>query len=301
MRRMESADVTDCLPGGEGSRLAWHALVEHQARLRSVVARLRAARPGDVHDARVAARRLRSLLATYRPLFDQRKSQRLRRRLRDFARALSGPREADVRRGLLLAVAGRPPAVAVADAQCLRAALRRDCVESRRAMREAMDSEAWAESVEILCDEQALAALRLRADVDLAELLEFVDRPWREANSLLADHPGGAAQLHRLRLALKRCRYALESVSSLQPVRAGRVIDRLRSAQDGLGEHLDAIAARKWLKANEVTLGGPLVRRLDREIKALERELKAEALARAAEPMPAYAKWSKALRSLRTP
>ncbi len=300
MRREESADVTGCSPGGEGSRLAWQALVEHQARLRSVVARLRAARPGDVHDARVAARRLRSLLATYRPLFDQRKSQRLRRRLRDFARVLSGPREADVRRGLLLAVAGRRPAIAVADAQCLRAALRRDSVESRRAMREALDSEDWAESVAFLCDEQTLAALRVRADVDLVELLELVDAPWRDAGRLLAERAGRFAELHRLRLTLKRCRYALESVSGLQASEAGRVMDRLRSAQDSLGEYLDAAAARIWLRANEAALGRPLARRLDHELKARGKELRSEALRRAADVMPAYDRWRMALTGLRT-
>jgi CHAD domain-containing protein len=79
------------------------------------------------------------------------------------------------------------------------------------------------------------------------------------------------------------------------------VIDRLRSAQDSLGEHLDAVAARKWLKANEVTMGRSLVRQLDRELKALEKERKAEALRRSAEVMPAYAKWRVALQGLRTP
>ncbi len=287
--------MTECSPAGEGSQLAWQALVEHQARLRSIVARLGAARSGDVHDARVAARRLRSLLATYRPLFDQRRSQRLRRRLKELARVLTGPREADVRRGLLLAVAGRLPAVAGEDAGRLRVSLRKDCAESRRAMREALGGAGWAESVEILSDERTLAELRLRVDVGLAELLELVDGPWRVADGLLAAHRGGAAKLHRLRLALKRCRYALESVSSLQPARAGRVLDRLRSVQDSLGEYLDAVAARKWLQENEAALGRPLVRLLDREIKVREKERKAEALRKASRLMPAYEKWRMAL------
>ncbi len=295
MRRLPPADVTDRGPCSEGSRLVWQALAVHQARLRSVVARLHAGRPGDVHDARVAARRLRALLATFRPVFDQRRSRQLRRGLKDLARELSVPREADVRRGLLLAAARRAPAADVAEDRCLRATLRRDCSESRRVLRETLGSADWAESVDRLCDERALSALRLRPDVDLAELLDLVDGPWRVAGRLLAGRPRGEAGLHRLRLALKRCRYALESVAGLQSGAAGKVMCRLRSAQDSLGEHLDAVAARKWLNANSATLGRPPVRRLDRELKAGAKELKQEALRRAAELMPAYANWRMAL------
>ena len=143
--------------------------------------------------------------------------------------------------------------------------------------------------------------MRLRPDVGLAELVEMVDQPWRDAGKLLASRPAGRAKLHRLRLALKRCRYALESVSSLQPGRAGRVLDRLRSVQDGLGEYLDAGAARKWLESNEATLGRALVRGLENELKALEKKLKADAFRRAAGLMPDYEKWRAALRGLRKP
>lgn len=301
MRRAVPVEVADCVPGGEGSRLVWESLVEQQDRLRAAIAKLRAARPGDVHDARVAARRLRALLATYRPLFDRRRAERLRRGLRDFARGLSGPREADVRRDLLVAVAERVPGLAAADTRCLRSALRRDCAESRRAMRELLGKEDWAESAGILSDPRTLAALRLRSAVELPELMELVDQPWREAGNRLAAGPGSPAELHRLRLILKRCRYALESVSSLQPGRAERVVDRLRSVQDSLGEYLDAVAAREWLEANEAMLGHRLVRRLDDELKALEKKLRAQARRRVAGLVPAYLKWGMALRGLRAP
>jgi len=301
MRRAVSVEVAHCALDGEGSQLVWQSLVEQQDRLRAAIAKLRAARPGDVHDARVAARRLRALLATYRPLFDRRRAQRLRRGLRDFASGLSGPRDADVRRDLLLEVTARVPRLAVADTRSLRAALRRDCAESRRAMRVLLGEEDWAGSAGILADRRTLAALRLRPDVGLPELLGLVDQPWRDAGKRLAARRGGTAELHRLRLILKRCRYAVESVSSLQPGRAGRVIDRLRSVQDSLGKYLDAVAARKWLKGNEAMLGRRLVRQLDDELKALEKKLKAQTRRQVAGLVPAYAKWGIALRGLRTP
>jgi CHAD domain-containing protein len=277
----------------------WAALVEQQVRLRSTAARLHAGRATDVHDARVAARRLRSLLATCRPLLDECRSRRLRRRLRDFARALNEVREADVMRDMLLALAEQQPAIAAADAGRLRSMLRRSCAESRRSLRREMASKDWASSVEALGDERALAALRLRHDAGFREVLELVDRPWRTAEKRLVPPPRGAAELHRLRLLLKRCRYALESVSSLQPVQAEQALARLRSAQDRLGEHRDAVQARKWLRANEERLGRPLARRMDRMLRRREKTLGSEAVERAARVLPAYAAWRRAALAFR--
>ena len=290
---------TDRAVVADGSQRVCAALVEQQARLKSTMARLPAARALDVHDARVAARRLRSLLTTYRPLLDERRSRRLRRRLRKVARSLSTVREADVRRDMLIGLAKLEPALPAADLGHLRAALRASCAEARRVLRREIASKAWLSSVAALGDERTLSALAVRGDVSLARVLELVDRPWRDVEELLATPPKGAAQLHRLRLALKRGRYALESVSSLQPERAGQVLARLRSAQDRLGEYCDAAQAREWVTANEQRLGRPLARRLDRTLRGHQKALGAEAVERAAEVLPAYSAWRKASRSLR--
>jgi len=294
MRRPRTAAGTERADVADGSPRVWAALVEQQVRLLSTVARLHAGRATDVHDARVAARRLRSLLATYRPLLDERRSRRLGRRLREFARALNEVREADVRRDMLLALAKLEPALADEEAGRLRSMLRRSCAESRRSLRREIASKDWASSVEALGDERALAALRLRQDAGLREVLELVDRPWRDAEERLARPPRGADELHRLRLVLKRCRYALESVSSLQPVQAEQVLARLRSAQDRLGEHRDAVQARKWVRENEERLGRPLARRMDRMLRRREKTLGSEAVERAARVLPAYAAWRRA-------
>lgn len=276
------------------------ALEEQRARLKTVAARLHAARAVDIHDARVAARRLRSLLATYRPLLDERRSRRLRRRLRAFARALSAVREADVRRDTLLALAKLEPPLAAADASRLRAALRRSCAGVRQSLRREISSRDWATAVEAICDERSLSAMLPRQDAGLAEVLELVDRPWREAGTMLLRTSRRAAELHRLRLVLKRCRYALESIASVEPGRAEETLRRLRSAQDRLGEHRDASQAREWLRANEERLGRSLARRLDRELRRCERALAVEAVAKGARVLPAYAAWRSATRALRT-
>jgi len=299
MRRPRTAAATDRAVVADGSRRVWVALVEQQARLKAAMARLPAARAADVHDARVAARRLRSLLKTYRPLLDERGSRRLRRRLRQVARSLSPVREADVRREMLLALAKLEPAVPAADLGRLRKALRESHAEARRSLLREVASKDWASSVAELGDERTLSALAVRGDAGLARVLELVDRPWRDVEKFLARPPKGAAPLHRLRLALKRGRYALESVSSFQPERAGQVLIRLRSAQDRLGEYCDAAQAREWVAANEERLGRPLARRLGRTLGGHQQALGAEALERAAEVLPTYSAWRKASRTLR--
>jgi CHAD domain-containing protein len=297
--RAAAAPVQDAI--AEGSRLAWAALVEQQSRLRSTAARLEAASVADIHDARVAARRLRSLLATFGPLLEERGSRRLRRRLRDFAGALSGVREADVRRNLLLALIRGNASFATTDARHLRACLRQACAEARQALGREIAAEDWVELVEALGDERTLATATARHDAGLGELLELVDRPWREAGILLARPPRGAKRLHRLRLVLKRCRYALESVSSVEPAQAEATLRRLRSAQNHLGDHQDAVQAREWIKVSDEQLGRPVASGLDGLLRAREKALAVEAVARASRVMPAYAAWRMATRELRTP
>lgn len=300
MRRSRAAPATDHAEFADGTGRVRAALSEQQARLRSTSARLHAARAVDIHDARVAARRLRSLLATYRPLLDERRTRRLRRRLRAFARALSEVREADVRRDMLLALTMLEPALASADIRSLRATLRQSCSKSRRSLRRKVSSQAWASSVRKLGAEGTRLALGARRGAGLADVLKLVDRPWRDAAELLERPPRSAAQLHRLRLALKHCRYALESVSSLKATEAERVLDRLRSVQDSLGEHRDAVQARQWVRTQEARLGQAFARRLDRMLRRHERTLRAQAVERAARVLPAYAAWRRATRGLRT-
>jgi CHAD domain-containing protein len=299
MQRPRATPVTALADRAEGSRLVWQALAGQQARLMASAARLKAARAGDVHDARVAARRLRSLLATYRPLLDLRSSRRLRRRLKDFARALTEAREAEVRQDLLLGMVLGEPVTAATDAARLRAMLRACCAKSKRALRETIAAAAWSAAVDVLGDARMLETLCIRRYARLDDVLELVDRPWRDVVELLAGRPTGAAKLHRLRLAFKRCRYALESVAGLRPEQAEQVLDRLRLTQDSLGAHRDAAQARDWVRDNAKRLGRPLARRLDRELKKRGTDLATEAVDLAFSVLPAYAAWRRATADLR--
>jgi CHAD domain-containing protein len=283
----------------EGSQRVLVALEERQASLRSAAARMDAGRSSDVHQARVAARRLRSLLATFRPMLEVGGSRRMRHRLREFARELSDVRESDVRRTLLVAVAQAHPAVSPPELSRLRALLSASCAEARRELRRRIAGTDWVELVETVGDESAMAALVSRRDAGLGDLLVLVDRPWHRAAKLLRREPAEAAELHALRIAFKRCRYALEAVSRLQPIHAERTLRRLRAMQDLLGGERDALQACDWIDANAEPLGRALAGRLRRRLRARERMLGADAVVRAAKVMAAHAQWRRATGPLR--
>jgi CHAD domain-containing protein len=87
----------------------------------------------------------------------------------------------------------------------------------------------------------------LRA-VPSSAVLRRVRRTWRRAHE-----PGNWSSstdeaLHKLRICLKNCRYALEIVSDVSPRNAARLQRNLRQAQQILGDRRDVVAAVEWVK-----------------------------------------------------
>jgi CHAD domain-containing protein len=283
----------------EGSERVVSALREQQRQLGAAIARLGSADATDVHHGRVAARRMRSLLKTIRPLLDRRRARLLRADLRSFARTLSAVRESDVRRDLLVGLARRDPAVAPMDFQRLSVRLEDRCLEARAVLRRHLVEPGWPALCAALTGERIVDELGVRADADLAEVLRLIGKIWRKAVRLLVHEPRSAVELHRLRLALKHCRYALEVVADLRPKPAARLLLRLRSVQDGLGEHRDALLAIDWVRANERLLGKRLTSRLVPLLARHERKLHKRAARRVARLLPAYRQWRVATRALR--
>jgi CHAD domain-containing protein len=61
------------------------------------------------------------------------------------------------------------------------------------------------------------------------------------------DEPSSAA-LHKLRIRVKRARYAAELSAGQSGRRARRFVDRAKKLQDTLGEHQDAIVAEQTIR-----------------------------------------------------
>src|SRR5512137_967481 len=118
------------LPAPGSARLE-EAIREQQRLLAAAAAALETAGVEDVHRGRVAARRLRSILKTFRPLLEPRRDRLYRADLRSFAQALGAVREADVRRELLVELARADAAITPADRRRLGVLLDDQRITSR--------------------------------------------------------------------------------------------------------------------------------------------------------------------------
>ena len=294
-------NATDFAGLGAGSRHVADALARQQQRLAEIIPRLAEIRPEDVHDGRVAARRLRSLLKTYRPMLDQRRARLYRLDLRSFARALGAVREADVLAELVVNVANGDAAVRpTARARVSRLA-ERERAAARAALAERLEGPEWRALGRALLRQGTDPRLLAENGAGLGQALERVDRPFRKALRLLGKKPSDADALHRLRLAFKHCRYGLESVCDVAPVEAGRLLRSLRRVQDSIGSHRDTVLARQWIELNRAQLGTRLARRLDQLLATRDAELLVESVKRSRKVRSAHQRWwSACRRAIRT-
>jgi CHAD domain-containing protein len=299
-RRVGRAGRASRVERGEGARRIEAALGEQQRQLAEAASLLATGDGAAVHDGRVAARRLRSLLKTLRPILDERRSRSMRAALREFASSLGSAREADVRRDLLIALVEQESGITRAEGRRLDVLLD----EARRAARDSLRGmsarPSWRRRLASLTSQGALDRLGVRADTPIAVLLERVDAPWKPAVRLMKREPTDTSELHELRLALKHCRYALEPVADLEPATTRRLLRRLRAAQDCIGDHRDTVLAEQWVASNAGPLGAPLAERLQRLLRSREKRLRRQSARRARKVLPAYLDWRRATRSFRT-
>jgi CHAD domain-containing protein len=205
----------------------------------------------SVHKARVATRRLRSDLRTFRPVLEWAWSEPLRAELQWLGRALGQVRDADV---LLDALAARAAALpdahqpAAAQLRCtLEAARRRD----RDELLETLDSDRYV----ALLDELVAAAdrPRLRDGTGRSPVgvvaRRLVAKPQRrfDRHARDLDRRAPDAALHEARKRAKQVRYASEALAPVLGRRARVRARRFADVQQVLGEHQDAVVAGAWL------------------------------------------------------
>jgi CHAD domain-containing protein len=289
-------DATDSQRLGTGSRHVADALARQQQRLDGIVPRLSEARPEDIHDGRVAARRLRSLLKTYQPMLEPRRARLYRLDLRSFARALGAVREADVLAELVVGLATTDASVSpTARTRVVRLA-EREREAARAALAERVAGAQWRALSRALLRHGADQRLLTEKDAGLEQVLDRVDRPFRKAMRLLEKKPSDADALHQLRLAFKHCRYALESVADVAPTEASRLLRSLRRVQDSIGSHRDVVLARQWVEHNRMQLGARLAGRLDQLLAGRDADLLVESVKRSRKVRSAHQRWWSACR-----
>lgn len=282
----------------DGSRRIEEAVSEQQRLLAAAVA-LDSAGVEDVHRGRVAARRLRSQLKTFRPLLEPRRARLYRVDLRSYARALAGVREADVRQELLTSAATRDGSIPPADLEQLASLLEDACVAAREALHRHQREPGWAALLAALDRHAAGRHLFVNHAAGLDEVLDMVAASWRRPVRLLKGRPESIAELHELRLSLKHCRYALEPVADVAPKATARLLRQLRNAQDFIGEHRDTVLATHWVRSNERLLGREFAARLAVDLEARESTLRHRAAKRSQKVLTEWREWRAATRRIR--
>jgi len=214
--------------------------------------------PERVHQARVATRRLRSDLRTFRPLLDESWSEPIRDELKWLGAILGAVRDTEVLQDRLEARLAELPKPDMDDGKGLLDKLARRRELDRAELLRDMRSERYLALLDRLVAasqaprfDDAIHDLAVD-DLDGEELSHFVRKPWRKLRQAVdalgpdsADH-----ELHLARIAAKRCRYAAEAVAPALGKGAKEFAKAVSELQDVLGEHQDAVVAGEWLREN---------------------------------------------------
>lgn len=214
---------------------------------------VRADRPDAVHQMRVASRRLRSALRTFRHLFDHTRTDPLRAELRWLGAVLGDVRDTEVLHARLreqLAARGDP---ARPVAERVDRELGARYAQAHRSALRALDGERYfrlLDALDALVTSPPLtdAARRPARDVlpGLAGKGYTSLRDRRRAASAL-DGEEKELALHAVRKGAKRARYAGEALAPTFGTDAARFAAAMERLQDVLGEHRDAALTRELL------------------------------------------------------
>ncbi len=222
--------------------------------VRRLIAHDAGVRLGDdaeaVHQARVATRRLRSDLRTFRDFLDPEWNASLRDELKWLGTELGAVRDGDVLVERLRAHARELPDEQhlVVERVIAKRAAERD--DAHDALLESYRSSRYVELLDRLVQASHEPAVTEAASAPARDVAGDVVRgPWthlRNAVDMLGDDPPDEA-LHDVRKRAKRCRYAAEAVAPVVGKAAREFARRVAEVQDVLGEHQDAVVARQWL------------------------------------------------------
>ena len=245
------------LSRGTAAQLVLDRLEEQSARLHRQDAALRAGHPSSIHKLRIAVRRLRSTLTTYRPVFAPGSVTGVNQELRWLGRALGEARDAQVLREHLDQVVAAEPAelvlgpVASRIDDDLRAAFR----VGREHALAALDSERYfrlLDEIDALVRSPSLAPEADAPATDvLPNLLQRDGKRLRRAvreTAQVDDRAERDRSLHEARKKAKRLRYAAESAVPVFGDRAKALAASAKRVQEALGAHQDAVNAREKLR-----------------------------------------------------
>lgn len=245
-------------PGSPGPRSPAREAVQahlllHTRRFLVQDMRVRRGLPDAVHQMRVAARRLRSGLRTFRPLLDREWADALRGELAWAAGELGAVRDTEVLLDRLDRHAGllEEPLLAERVRAVVDPALRARLEAATAEALEAMRTERHLALLDALVAAAREPAFTAAADDDCRDVLPpLAQAAWRRLVRTVEvlELEGESTEWHAARIAAKRARYALESLEPVFGRSAERFAEALEEVTEQLGEHQDAHVARLTLR-----------------------------------------------------
>ncbi|MCX7838651.1 MAG: CHAD domain-containing protein [Anaerolineae bacterium] len=236
-------------------RLHWNRMLEHEAGARAGVD------SEEVHDMRVATRRMRAALRVFDEFLDADAFKPFAKRLRRTARALGAVRDLDVFREKTQRYLATLPDERRVDLEPLWAVWQSEYQRARAELLAWLDSEAYTqfktEFDEFLRTPGAGAAPTETEDGEprahrVRDVLPMILlRAWADVHAYaeLVTQPNVSVErLHQLRIAAKGLRYTLEFFADVLGEEAQPLIGQIRQLQDHLGNLQDAVVACNHLR-----------------------------------------------------
>lgn len=235
-------------------------LAEHLTKMLEADPRVRLDEPDAVHRMRVATRRLRSTLRTFRTVLDEDRAVDLDARLKDLAGVLGVPRDREVQLERLNGRLERQPDELVLGPvrRHIDERLTGERLAGLDEVRTTLRGEAYLTLVDdllaFLDDGVGTAGRRPARSV----VPRLVRKRYRRLDARLAAARAAAeterdqrlhdVRLHEARKAAKQVRYAAETVERVYGKDARRLAKRVERVQEVLGEHQDSVVLQPLLR-----------------------------------------------------
>jgi CHAD domain-containing protein len=211
--------------------------------------------PDSIHKFRVATRRLRSALATYRPVIERSAGDEIRAELKWLAGELGVARDAEVQREHFAAEVAEQPVELVMGRVAGRIDdhLRAVYNSGRAGALAALESPRYfrlLDALDELLANPPLTGDDRKARKHIDDLLDHDRKRMRKAVKRSEAAETVAEQdheLHEVRKAAKRLRYAAESAVPVLGDEAAALAARAEEVQEILGEHQDSVVSREFL------------------------------------------------------
>jgi CHAD domain-containing protein len=204
-----------------------------------------------LHQARVATRRARALLRAAATILDPTWAGPLSAKLAWLGELLGPVRDLDVLLAYLTDEAHGLEGSDLGGIATLRGRLARRRAGARRTLLEAMSGSRYFELLDILA--AAGEAPAGPGTTSLEQIAATAFERARKAKKALPSNPGDD-ELHRVRIAVKRARYAVEFAEAALGKPGPRLLRRAKAVQDVIGDHQDACVA-EW-RIRELAVSG---------------------------------------------